>query len=229
MSLAVLVTDIGWTFILPLICFLSLIANLINICVLSKLRRHKNNTYNCLFLKSIINSIYLFLCFFVFLFRCGQFCSKMKNFQIVKFYQLYVFNYLTSCLGLYDLLIELIITVTRFLNLMRNNQLKRNSSNLILLGAFFISIIFYIPNIFCFKIIEDSETKNGYKIIFASANSLNLIEYIDMIGISIRGLLIIFLIVFINLLSFLKFNQNIKIMYNKTIQEINLSKNLIYL
>ena len=221
MDLSLLINDIGWTFLLPLICLLSLIANLINISVLFKLRRHKNNTYNYIFLKSITNSIYLFFCFFVFIFRCGIFCNNLKHLYITKFYQLYIFNYLTSCFGMYDLLIELLITITRFLTLLRNTQMTRSISNLVLFGSLLISFLFYLPNLFCFQIIQDDEINNRYKIKIISNKSLNVIQILDTAGISVRGLLIIFLMVFINLLSFLKFNQNISIVYNNTVREIN--------
>ena len=86
--------DFWWTFLLPFICFCSLMTNILNIIVLYDLKS-KSKIYKYMLMKSITNSIYLFIYFFIFLLKCGKFCKNENSFIILA-YQQYMFFYVSK-------------------------------------------------------------------------------------------------------------------------------------
>ncbi len=212
-----MIQDILSTFILPMICLISLLSNILNVVVLLRLESN-SKIYKYMFLKSIINSIYLFACSFLFLFKCGQFCGDFKHSYLVKLYQLYIFNNLTSCLGLLDLFIEFIICFNRYAVISkefhlqdRNMQMKRVGGFIILVLITF-SFLFYIPNIISQNIIpmnfsNDTFTNNVTNVypnkyqIALNANFKSLYEIFEPVNIYFRGFLMIGLIIFVRILA----------------------------
>lgn len=218
-----LIQDILSTFILPIICYISLFSNILNIVVLFCLES-KRKIYKYMLLKSIINSIYLFACSFIFLFKCGQFCNDLKHYYLVKWYQLYIFNYLTSCLGLLDLFIELIICFSRYAVISneyyvkdRNKKMKRVGDCVIFILITF-TLLFYIPNIINYSIIPINATNstftnitngtNKYQLVLNS-NFKSLYEIFEPVNIYFRGLLMIGLIFLVRILASRKFKTNV--------------------
>jgi hypothetical protein len=220
-----LIQDILSTFVLPIICLISLLSNILNVVVLLRLESN-SKIYKYMLLKSIINSFYLFACSFLFLFKCGQFCSDSKYSYLVKLYQLYIFNYLTSCLGLLDLFIELIICFNRYAVVSkefhvkdRNNQITRKGDCVILVLITF-TFLFYIPNIITQNIIPMNLANNTftnnvteiipnkYKIAL-NPNFKNLYAIFEPVNIYFRGFLMIGLIIFVRILASRRFKTNV--------------------
>jgi hypothetical protein len=220
-----LIQDILSTFILPIICYISLLSNILNIAVFFCLESNRK-IYKYMLLKSIINSIYLFACSFIFLLKCGQFCNDLKHYYLVKLYQLYIFNYLTSCLGLLDLFIELIICFSRYAVISneyyvkdRNKKMKRVGDCVIFILITF-SFLFYIPNIINYSIIPINVANstftnitNGispikYQLVL-NLNFKSLYEIFEPVNIYFRGLLMIGLIFLVRILASRKFKTNV--------------------
>jgi hypothetical protein len=207
--------DTWWTFVIPTICLFSLITNTINMIILTKLKKH-NIIYRFLYSKSFVNAVYLFCCFFVFLFKCGPYCKTLKDSFIVKLYQLYIFNYFTSCLGLFSLFVEILISLCRFFTITRIDCLRKLNTNLIVFFFLFISFLFYVPNLILFKtskINNNVSSTEKYTIEFRSNNTIVFAQILDAINVSVRGFLIVLLIVAINFLSFYKFKYNLSRLY----------------
>ena len=209
--------DFWYTFIAPVVCFCSLSTNLINLIVLYKLKeREKFNKY--FFIKSIINSIYLFILIFIFIIKCGRYCD-IKDSYLAKLYQIYLFYYFTSCLGLIDLLIETVISINRYMTITNNHLFARIRIKTIITIFIFVSAVFYTPYLFVFELkgfTKNFTNNNNTTINFETKyvvrplkKYLLVLEFIDALNFSIRSALLIILIIFINVFSFCKFSKNV--------------------
>jgi hypothetical protein len=221
--------DFWWTFLLPFICFCSLMTNILNIIVLYDLKS-KSKIYKYMLMKSITNSIYLFIYFFIFLLKCGKFCKNENSFIILA-YQQYMFFYVSNVLSLFDLFIELIISFTRYLTITSINRrkfLKNIKMNRVIFICFIFCGLIYSPFLF-YSFINDTSIEvatNGlnqttntsiYTISLDETNSyfeydsnnLLLTKVFQPIWLVIRGLVLTFLIVFINILNFRKLKTNV--------------------
>ena len=125
--------DSWWTFVLPLISITSLSVNIFNVIVLNGLKR-TSSTYHLLFIKTAVNIAYLFICFWIFLDKCGHYCGDYQQLQkqqqqeqksiqkstspstghfIIKLYRFYGYGFLANLLAQGDLLIEILVSIER--------------------------------------------------------------------------------------------------------------------
>ena len=122
--------DTWWTLVLPIICVSSLLSNLFNSAVLSRLNKRSNSSscsttdfkhshnsiYQLMHISSIIRSLYLFICAWIFLDKCGQFCLRPAWPHwpfVVQLYKFYAYGFAASVLLFCDLLLEVSIAVKR--------------------------------------------------------------------------------------------------------------------
>ena len=70
MNRTTLIINYWWTFALPLVCLCSIVTSWFSLLVLHKLR-HLNRLYRLLYVKALINLVYLSICFWIFLVKCG--------------------------------------------------------------------------------------------------------------------------------------------------------------
>ena len=80
-----------YTYIIPVICFCGVAANIINVLVFSS-RELSDITFKYLRFNAFCNIVYLFICFFLFFGRCGNWCSFETSYFGV-FYLQYFYNY----------------------------------------------------------------------------------------------------------------------------------------
>jgi hypothetical protein len=222
-----------YTFVAPIICIVSFILNIVNVNVLDRMKQ-ANKIYYYMYIKSIVNSIYLLISIFVFMIKCGQFCD-IDNTYFSKLYHLYFFIYLISCLGLFDLFIEISISLNRFFTItnkhFQNHHIKNNfNSNMILLFLLFYSFLFHSPYLFAYQINEIKVYNDTYSIFVNKLKEIKIINYtakynkyemvfndnykirfelINYIGVVLRSFLMFFLIVLVNILGLYKFKQNV--------------------
>ena len=125
--------DSWWTFMMPLISLTSIFANVFNVAILSHLRC-VNSIYRLLYVKSVLNAVYLFVCFWIFLDKCGHYCEPAPDDTtsessggesksrpppsalwslVAQFYKFYLYSWLASMLAHCDLLIELLVALKR--------------------------------------------------------------------------------------------------------------------
>ena len=159
-----LVKDIWWTFILPVICFCSLLANMYNVTVLNNLK-NLITIYKLIYIKSLVNVINLFVCFWIFLSRCGQFCHMIIGHNnhslsfIIQLYKFYLYGVLGRILGHCDLSIEVLIAIVRLGMLFRKRDcttvttlsrigMSENKFVNWMIGfTFIISTLIYLPDV----------------------------------------------------------------------------------
>lgn len=104
--------EVSWTFILPVICAIGMSTQALNIVVFSRLKKDRLNKY-CL-VHSISYFFYTLICMFSFLIRCGSLCNVSSTYG-AKFYEYIVFNYLTSVLAIFSIMIETRLSFERYL------------------------------------------------------------------------------------------------------------------
>ena len=218
-----LVIDIWWTYLLPAICFCSLIANLFNVVIFNKLRR-VNKIYEMLFGKSITNIVYLFICFWVFLIKCGQFCSSSdettanediymgtKSFPI-QLYNFYVFDFLGTILAYSDLIIEIVISAKHLVLINSfskgeyghtNGNKYPNSIKWLFIIIFSITIIIHSPKLFYAHVVLH-EDKYRLEVIH-----LGMFRQLDgVMTLYLRSISMVILIVVINVSNCYHINKN---------------------
>lgn len=109
------IETISYTFIVPVICFIGAFLNMI--CVRAFLRlKMKSGIFKWMLANSVTNVIYLIQCGFIFLYKCGEFCTFSDSYLSVL-YQYLSFSYFTSVLALFSILIELTICLQRYLTI----------------------------------------------------------------------------------------------------------------
>ena len=159
-----LIIDVLYTFVVTPICFVSLLTNLVNVYVFTKMR-HFNVIYKFLLCKSVSNTLYLCICMFIFVAKCGHFCS-MDTSYLAKAYEVYLLYYGSSVLGLSDLLIEIVILLQRFFLLLNKRFFENKSVFVVIVPLFTFAAIYYVPFLFIVTIekLPSSESIEIYKI-----------------------------------------------------------------
>ena len=182
-----------------------MITNLVSIISLSKMRV-KNYMYPFMVCNSAANLVYMLLCGFVFVLRCGRLCPTNKNSFAVIFYQLAIWYYLTSCLALFINLNEIVMCLQRYsyisnLDYFRFENFKVTCSIFILVSflnyapRFFFNYIKKVDNLYFFTATEFKSSTVGIALNIASS--------------LIRGPVVIVIIITINILTDLKFAEMI--------------------
>ena len=221
--------SIIWTFIIPSICTFSFMTNILNIIV-SKKMIPINKFYNLIYIKSIVNSVYLFSLIFVFMTRCDRFCPTLKNSYISKLYKLYILYYFTSSLALLDLIIELAISLKRYFYLNNRNCFtyhnlccKKFKLQILIMYSF----LQFLPVTTFYKIVE-IKTNSTNNVEQETRFELELLKEYKTIAaldeicwFTIRMLLLISLIISINAIMCTKFRMKT----NKLLRLIELKKN----
>ena len=104
-----------WKHVLPYLCLVGTITNFVSILVFSKSKSLKNSVYKYLRIIAIADFIYMLLSFVYYTSKyswLSQFYSTQGYF--FKWYEMYVFNFLTSSIAIFILFATLIVSVKRY-------------------------------------------------------------------------------------------------------------------
>ena len=187
--------DTWWTFVLPLISLNSLLFNVFNVYVLNGLRR-TSSTYQLLFVKSIINIVYLFICCWIFVEKCGHYCAEEPNAQtsymlnfLIQLYIFYAYKFVASLLAHSDLLIEILVAVERLKLLVKERSRTaisstqsnpwtscRTSTNCQLIMVALATFTIYLPRLIFTRIVRIDSTSSS-----SSSFSVHLSNFTHMI------------------------------------------------
>lgn len=184
-----------------------------------------------MYLKSINNSVYLFISLFLCLHRCGRFCTIEKSY-LIKLIQLYLFSTVNSILLLSDLFIEVVITLNRYFLLISKHKYEMFNKlriEFVLLIIFAVSIVINIPKLWIYEIRKlnvSSFNQNTYELLISSEYEYSSKLAFQMTS-AVRGLFLVLLILVINMMSFSKLNKNVNNLIS-TGQLLNLSRLFIF-
>lgn len=168
----------------------------------------KDSTYRLLLISSLNDLFYSILVVLLFLIRepfCFLFCSSSNQYFRCVLY-IFVENYLTSCLFMMNILIELLQSFKRLVVISNKKNVEKFSITGVVIVIFVISFTFYTPVIFLNKIVHLNET-DEYKVEHTNFGKTNFGRMIPFFLSVIRlGLATIVLFV-INVFTFVHFKK----------------------
>lgn len=202
-------SDFYWTYILPSICIFSIVTNSINIIVFIRLRS-QNPIYKFMLINSITNFVYSFICSFVFLMKCGQFCKQEKT-LISRVYEIYLFYYLSNVLDIFNILVELLIATQRYTIVSNKIMPVKIPIRFILFFLLTFSALYCLPVLIWEEVIIKVNSFSQEAMSESSRADLDH-TYKILFGIlsSIRCLFFLTLLIFINLFTLLRFKSQVK-------------------
>ncbi len=154
----------NWSLLIqPFICTVGVIANGLNIAVFLN-PKMKDVTFKYMLAISISDCIYLGLLSYVSFLSCSD-CLFTKNYA-TAFYAIFIDDYLTSCLGIFALFIDITLSVQRFFILKNKYFCQKLSYKLTISILLLIALLYYLPVTFFKNIVEIENT-----------NSTNCTEY----------------------------------------------------
>ena len=162
--------EIGWTIVIPCTCWLAMLTNILNVLVLRQMVK-LNKIYGYMLFKSSVNTLYLLLCSFIFLIKCEKYCFIPKTLYEIKLYELYIYNYFTSSLGLLDLLIEVVISFNRMFIISNRWDFNKIHSKSICTVLVMLSLVFYIPYLLLLKIQEQDDNASIFNSSLSNVNT----------------------------------------------------------
>jgi hypothetical protein len=202
--------------------------NLVNIIIFSH-KTFKDKIFTYLLFHSTAEFLYLFMMNFIPFPYCGVYCDfTVRNSRISILIELVIDDYLTSCLAIFNILLEVFISLQRYsllssISCFRFNFLNMNSSPyyvLIIIGI--ISLLYYLPIFLIFEISQIDDTMipnrlkmNGEKYFVKTSTQFSIEhesvqEYFEFIVNFFRGPVCMAMLTLINLLTLLKFRKQIK-------------------
>lgn len=196
---------------IPLVTTFGAITNGLNIAVFAN-SKMQISTFRYMLATSINDFIYLTFCMFLSLDYCVN-CSS-KTSYIYSVYLLLLDDYFTSCQAVYCILIEIVLSIQRY-KIVTNKTSKEVIPYKVVLTLLLIpSLVSYLPILFVKEI--KSNTANGlinYQLIYKkNGNSDKLCQTVYLILSTIRMVLGVFVLSFINIKTGIRFS---KIFHNK--------------
>lgn len=181
-----------------LICLTGLVTVSINIAVFAN-RTLTDKSYSLLLTEAIADLIYLA---FSLIWPAFHYAIQ-SNTIISALYSIAIDDYLTSCLAIYSVLVELFLSVDRLLILSNQTMLVNIKLNYLIAGLILIALIMYLP-VLLLKRIDCNDSR------VLVATSLGQTEFgiiIPTILSVIRVFLVVVCLFLINLVTLVKFKQ----------------------
>ena len=154
--------DVIWTFVFPVFCFVGSLTNLVTIYVFVHVQFRRNNVHRLMLAYSVADFFYLTIGSFAFVFKCGSQCDLDKSFTAQVYGYIFV-DYITSVLAIFNILIEVFLSMQRYLMIVNKKYKMFNlSTNKTLLIILFISLVYYLPIFFSKTIFQKEEKTDHY-------------------------------------------------------------------
>lgn len=214
-----------WFFlILPVICIFGLLTNLTNIAVLLN-HKMKDISYKYILVTSLSETFYLGLNSYIFIELCSN-CPLYTSY-FTQWYSIYIDNYLTSCLAIFCIFIDINLSLIRYSALKNKEYLQSLNYYLVIGILFLISLIYYLPVLFfneIIPIIDENENKTSMNEFIVIANSLGSSLYgitTPIILSTVRILLAMFVLTGINIMNIIEFRKRYSYRFNNKVFDIS--------
>lgn len=198
----------------PLFCSFGVLTNGLNILVLKRTNT-KDTLFKYMLASSIIDLVYLLLATYSFIEFCSDIQCLFKTCYWSQIYIIYIADYLTSCLALFRIFLEIFISIERYLIVLNKKYLANLPYYLVILFLFIVSLLFYLPLLFFKEITTNSNISMNYSMQFAIIkNDLGLSLFGRLIPILLTFLRIFLgtiVLVVINLMSVYEFKKRFSI------------------
>lgn len=176
-------------------------------------RQLKDPTYTFLLAEACVDLCYVSMLAFYLMFRCGLSQCEQRKLQLpYQIYVLVVANYLTSCMAINNIIIELFLSVQRLCIISNWSFLQNISAPRGVLVILTISAVYYSPVLFLNKI--SSQTNAQGSVVFSlpltDFGSSELGRITPAILITIRLSLATVGLFSVNLFMFFKFHKHLE-------------------
>jgi hypothetical protein len=201
------------TLINPITCLFGVFTNTINIAVFLN-RQLKDSTYKYMMCHSLSNLFYLTIITFNIMSDCAEFCSTSGAYSM-RIYELLFIDYLTSSLALFSILIDINLSLQRYLIVSNSRLSKFFTFKFVVPATFIFALIYYAPVLFLKDIVSNSfeqtnATVSSYKLVQNDFGKSPLGHLISIVLTSFRIFLATIVLGFMNILSAYKFYMHLK-------------------
>jgi hypothetical protein len=190
---------------IPIICIFGMFSNIISVIILTNSKIRNYSTFKYMLATSISNFFYLLLIMPSTLENCSTYCSFILKTYWFNFLRLYLFIYLTSCLAIFSILVDIVLSL-KYYQIITNKLYEDNVSPVkrIIFLLTIISILYYLPAVFLNSIenCQNNQREEQYEI---ANKDLNF--SIEMILHTIRLILVFVILTVINILNCIKYNE----------------------
>ena len=158
-----------WTFVIPSICCIGAITNLLSTISLIKIKS-KEIIHKYMLANSVIKMLYTFMCAFICLVRCGRMCPVASTSFVIVLYKYLIYDYVTSCMAVFNILIEIVLSLQRCSIVSNWKRFRFERFNVVILMLTGVSFLPYIPCLFLSEM-TSGEGINQYKIVDSKIGS----------------------------------------------------------
>jgi hypothetical protein len=140
-------TDVYYTFFVPVLAVLGFLFNMLTFLILSG-KQFRNNFYISMRMITLSDSLFMFLCIFLVIIRCGRFCPYSYRFE-AKIYELYIYLFIGNSLNTFVTLNYISISINRLVSFRIKKNFKvypgfRILIPLMIIISLFMNSIIYI-------------------------------------------------------------------------------------
>jgi hypothetical protein len=212
---------------------IGVVTSLINAIIFSKTKMFKDKIFRYLLIHSIAEFFYFVVMLLFIIPYCNLLCpSSITQSYFAKVIVIYVDIYLSSVLAFFALIIEISITIQRYLVVTNWSLLWQRHHYLKISGiVFLISLLVYSPEIFFNKIVKINETttsdswNNKYQLVETGYGNKYYKNYSMFVNL-LRGPIFVSALTILNLITLIKFKRTMKnkkqikrISFNNSIKE----------
>ena len=217
--------DAWWTFGISSLCVLSCLANLFSAFIFRSMIRSSPKVLitKYLFVKSLITTFYLLSCSCVFMIKCNNLCTQWFSLSpgysfAQKLVEFFIYNYLSTCLAMFDLFVEVCIALER-LSVIVNHPGKHMERVHVIVPCLALFVFAYFsPNLVLYKI-KRNETTDLY---YLSITDFHLFKIYVIAILVLRAGLVFFLMIVINIISCHCYTQRMRLKRTMNITNENI-------
>lgn len=194
-------------FIYSSICLFGAITVLINISVFSN-RRLTDRTYQFLLVEAIVDLLYIVMMGCSSLINCGSPCASRTDTLWAQIIRLCLYDYLTSCFAINNILIEIFLSLERLCIISNKQFMQKFNFKPVILCIGVFSLIFYSPVLLLKRFYTSDYVV--YELLLTDFGASKIGHLIPGILSTIRLLLATVCLFTINMITFIKFKRHVK-------------------
>ncbi len=210
-------TSVHITNALPLSFYLSLIVsifgvvtNLLNIFVfLSNRANMKHQIFTFMLAISSVDLAYCALLTYKSWSTC-EIC-QLYTVYFTQLYTIIVFDYITSCLAIFNILIDIIVSFERYLIVVNSRYLRRISTQAVIWFVGVFSLLYYSPVLFMKSIEAIENSSESFRLVLTSFGRSILAKIVLIVLQSVRIFLSVLLLPTINILTAVQLKRVVKV------------------
>ncbi|RNA41799.1 hypothetical protein BpHYR1_025161, partial [Brachionus plicatilis] len=191
--------------IFSLMGLIGILTSIFNAIIFWNLRQ-KDQIYKFYLFSSLADSFYMLMISSYVLFSCGNSCENLNAKELYRHvYMIAIDDYLSSCLAIYTILIELFITSQRYSMFTANSVLQSQRPNIVMLLTCAFSLVYYTPVLFLKKIVYLGN--NEYNTEYTKFGLSEAGRVIPIVLSTIRLFIASILLLVINIFTLVKFQK----------------------